>query len=142
MPAKNQQPEELEAMALWSWAQCIPVLREHLFHIPNGGKRGKFEAARLKEQGVRKGVSDFNLPVPRGTFHGLWIELKPQKQFKSTVSEDQKEWISKMLDQGYMACVCYGWDKAREVLLWYLGLEIPDIKPVYLEDLPSASVIP
>lgn len=29
------------------------------FHVPNGGQRGKIEAAILKSMGVRAGVSDF-----------------------------------------------------------------------------------
>lgn len=130
-------PEDLEAQALWSWSNCIPILREHLFHIPNGGKRNKIEAGRMKAMGVRAGVSDYNLPVPRGTFYGLWIELKPTKNYKSVVIESQREWILKMRAQGYAACVCYGWSHAREVLLWYLGLEVPDIKLIELEDLPN-----
>ncbi len=44
------------------------------FHIPNGGRRGRVEAARLKGQGVLAGVADLCILGPGG-FCG-WIEVK------------------------------------------------------------------
>jgi hypothetical protein len=56
----------------------FPELRL-LFHIPNGGRRDPVEARHLKEQGVKKGVPDLCLPVARGGFNALYIELKTEK---------------------------------------------------------------
>lgn len=69
--------EAQEQITLFSWAavQAIPELAL-LYHIPNGGSRHKAEAARLRAEGVRSGVPDLCLPVPRGGCHGLYIELK------------------------------------------------------------------
>ena len=50
-----------------------------MFHIPNGGSRNKLEASNLKKQGVKAGVPDLFLPVGRGSYHGLFIELKSAK---------------------------------------------------------------
>lgn len=63
-------PTEAEEQAtLFSWAAMkrgkYPEL-DLLFHIPNGGSRGKAEAARFKAEGVKPGVPDLFLPVARG----------------------------------------------------------------------------
>ncbi len=51
------------------------------FHVPNGGKRNKWEAVRLKRQGVLAGVSDILLYWDGG-FGGIELkagEPKPSK---------------------------------------------------------------
>lgn len=71
--------EEQEQTVVMHWAAMAagrwPELRM-LFHIPNGGKRTKTEAARFRAAGVRSGVPDLFLPCARGGYHGLWIEMK------------------------------------------------------------------
>lgn len=71
--------ETLEQQALFQWAAynetIIPELK--LLHaIPNGGKRYKATAVRLKKEGVRSGVPDVFLPVARHDKHGLYVEMK------------------------------------------------------------------
>ena len=74
--------EDQEQIALINWARMqekkYPELRL-LFHIPNGGSRGKAEAGRFRAMGVRAGVPDLCLPVPRGGKHGLFVEMKRTK---------------------------------------------------------------
>lgn len=88
-----------------------------LYHIPNGGKRDAKTAAILKRQGVKAGVPDLHLPVARGSYHGLYIELKVGD---NTTTKKQKDWIRELNKQGYLAVVCYGWDEAAKQLLDYL----------------------
>lgn len=113
--------ESVEQTSLFRWAgyerHKYPEL-DLLYHIPNGGSRNKIEAKNLKMQGVRKGVPDICLPVARGKYHGLYIELKRIKG--GTVSADQKEWIEKLNNAGYYACVCKGWEAAKDVIMEYL----------------------
>ncbi len=115
--------EDLEQTFLFRWAAFAsgkyPEL-DLMFHIPNGGLRSKSEAGRLKAQGVKSGVPDICLPVARGGYHGLYIELK--KEHSGTVSENQKIWLSKLTHQGYYAVVCHGWEKAKETIEEYLNL--------------------
>jgi len=92
-----------------------------MFHIPNGGSRHKVEARKLKEQGVKAGVPDVCLPVARGGYHGLYVELKRIKGGK--VSSDQQDWIKALAAEGYMAVVCRGWNEAAEAILKYLRQE-------------------
>lgn len=64
---------------IFEWAALnygkYPELR-FMYHTPNGGSRNVIEAVNLKAQGVRSGVPDICLPVPKGKYHGLYIELK------------------------------------------------------------------
>lgn len=120
------QREESEQIALFQWAAMMeskyPALR--LLHaIPNGGHRHKATAARLKAAGVKAGVPDICLPVARGDWHGLYIELKVGK---NKLTEAQRRWKDDLIRYGYLALVCYGWEEARDVIEWYLGLEIEE----------------
>lgn len=47
-----------------------------LYAIPNGGKRSKAQAGKLKAEGVRAGVPDLYLAVVTQTYPGLYIETK------------------------------------------------------------------
>ena len=113
--------EDEEQMALFDWARVNeakwPELAR-LFHVPNGGSRGPAEAGRFKAMGVKAGVPDVFLEVPRGGLHGLRIEMKRRRGGK--VSEDQTDWIDYYNSNGYRAAVCYGWDEARSVIEEYL----------------------
>ena len=113
--------EDQEQIALVNWARMqekrYPELRM-LFHIPNGGSRGKAEAGRFRAMGVRPGVPDLCLPVPRGGKHGLFVEMKRTKGGR--VSAEQQAWITALREQGYAAAVCRGWEEAARVILAYI----------------------
>lgn len=115
--------EHVEQVNLFEWARLAqaahPALRL-LYAIPNGGMRNKAVAGKLRAEGVKPGVLDLCLPVPRGVFHGLYIEMKRQEGGR--VSKDQARWIADLRAEGYSAVVCHGWMQAREVLLAYLAL--------------------
>ncbi len=72
--------------------------------------------------GVRKGVHDYLLPVARGKYHGLWLELKPDIKPKPKATTEQKAWREKMRGQGYAAVIVIGWESAIEVMLAYLSM--------------------
>ena len=114
--------ESQEQKALFQWAgyaeQQYPELKL-LHHIPNGGKRDSRTAVNLKREGVKAGVPDICLPVARGQYHGLYIELKAGKNKTTT---KQKEWLNALNQEGYATKVCYGWSEARETIEKYLGL--------------------
>jgi len=113
--------EHFEQVALFDWAayhlKRLPELAL-LFAIPNGGKRSKAVAGKLKAEGVKSGVPDICLPVARGSYHGLYIELKAKGGKAST---NQLVWLEKLRDQDYYACVCVGWESARNVIESYLA---------------------
>ena len=119
------EAEEQAAVMRWAFLESgwRPELRM-LFHIPNGGSRDKREAVHLKELGVQAGVPDLFLPVPRNSFHGLFIEMKRNAK-TARVSPEQKAWIQALTEQGYRAVVCYGFEQARDAIVKYLAMEVP-----------------
>lgn len=119
--------EHAHQVALFAWAALTapqyPEL-QLMFAIPNGGKRDKITASNLKAEGVKAGTPDIFLPVARGGFHGLFIELKrlgDAKHKKGRASDDQKQTIIDLHAQGFGAMVCVGWEHARNMLLQYLN---------------------
>ena len=89
--------EDVEQICLFRWANAqqgkYPELAL-MYHVPNGGKRSKSEAARFRAMGVKAGVPDIFLPVGiqkldsvdrgqytiiRTKYNGLYIELKRQR---------------------------------------------------------------
>lgn len=126
------QREAKEQEALFQWRDNVRNIYPgiHLmFAIPNGAflqgdrvRRAK-QWGKLKRQGAREGVSDVFLPVPRGGYHGLWIELKATRPHASDVSEDQAEWQKEMRGQGYLAVVAYGSKEAADAVTSYYRLE-------------------
>lgn len=107
--------EALEQRAVIEWCDANKV---PCFHIPNGGFRNKREAAHLKEQDVRPGVPDLCVPMARGGYHSLYIEMKAEK---GRVSGYQAKWIQLLREQGMCAYVCYGADNAIKLIEMYLG---------------------
>lgn len=120
----RQHLEEGEQITLFEWVNWMsgkyPEL-ELLLHIPNGGKRNKLEAIRLKREGVRAGVPDLFLPVARGKYHGMFVELKAGKGKPTNL---QKEWIRRLNEQGYHALVINGWEAAAKAIMEYLRMEV------------------
>lgn len=74
--------ESAEQQCLFRWAAYNrgrwPEM-ELMYHIPNGGTRSKSEAGRFRAEGVKAGVPDICLPVARGGYHGMYIEMKRRK---------------------------------------------------------------
>ena len=116
--------EAQEQAALMEWAHLsatrLPGV-ELLFHIPNGELRDKATAVRLKAQGVSAGVPDLCLPVARGGYHGLWLELK-RADHSNHPSALQHAWMARLECEGYRVHVCYGAAAAIDAIEKYLEM--------------------
>ncbi len=114
--------EDAQQMAVISWAgwmiNVYPELNL-LHHCPNGGSRHKAEAVKLKQIGVKPGMPDLCLPVPRGKYAGLYIEMKCGD---NKLQETQKEKLTALARHGHYCTVCYSSREAIEVLEEYLNL--------------------
>lgn len=110
-------------MAVMQWSafnrERFPELR-WLFAIPNGGGRSARQGAMLKAEGVKGGVCDLMLPVARGQFHGLFIEMKRENGKPSDISQNQKDFIDFVILGGYRAHVAFGWRDAVQCIESYL----------------------
>jgi hypothetical protein len=80
-----------------------PAIKGLLFAIPNGGDRHPATGKKLKAEGVRSGVPDLFLSMPRMRCHGLYIEMKQPRQYQSP---EQKEYETILTGQGYAYEVC------------------------------------
>lgn len=94
--------------------------------IPNGGARGndsitnKIRGAMFKAEGVKKGVPDIFLPVPKLGYCGLYIEMKVADKSKAKISKEQLAFMNAVHDLGYCCEVCYGAEHAKEIICkWY-----------------------
>jgi hypothetical protein len=127
--AKSRKPrrplEHLEQVRLINWSSDPETLKrypelEGLAAIPNGGKRTKIVAMKLKAEGVKKGYPDLVLDVARGPYHGWKGELKARG---GSAKPDQKTWHERLRRQGYRVDVRIGWEAMRDALIEYLNLE-------------------
>ena len=103
--------------AFFDWARLHSEARR-AYAIPNGGGRSKAQAGRLKAEGVRAGVLDVHLPVPRGGAHGLWIEFKSAK---GRPSAEQALEIDALVRDGYAVCLAKTTEGAIDVTTRYLA---------------------
>lgn len=114
--------EDTEQIAVIQWAQYnvlhYPELK-WLHHCPNGGSRNKQEAVKLKQMGVKAGVSDLCLPYPKGIYCGLYIEMK---YGDGRYQPSQKEFLADMAEAGHFVATCYSAEEAISVITGYLAL--------------------
>ena len=99
----GSEDAEQEKVVCWAklMSNAYPDL-ELLYHVPNGGSRNKAEASKLRRMGVRAGVPDLVLPVPRAGYAGLYIELKVGE---NRPSNSQKDWLEKLTIQAAQPAV-------------------------------------
>ena len=114
--------EHTEQCLLFQWAGYAanqnPELKL-LFAVPNFARISPQWGAWMKAEGKRAGVPDVILPIARGGYHSLYIELKVGK---NKPSPEQMGWISALNAYGNQVCVCYDWEAAKDVILEYLAL--------------------
>ncbi len=117
--------EHEEQVTLFQWAAANSIAHPELhalFAVPNGGHRHVAVAAMLKQEGVKAGVPDICLPVARGKFHALYIELKRSDR-SNHPTDEQFEWLNRLRYFGNSAIVAYGADQAIQAIMAYLGQE-------------------
>lgn len=121
---RNAQPEAIEQAKVIAWAKAnernYPYL--WLLHCSlNGVKMTKAQAGRAVAQGMKKGVADLFLPVKKGVYSGLYIEMKSEK---GRTSIDQSKFLKAVSDNGYSAFVCYSAVEAIDKIKSYYNQSI------------------
>ena len=88
-------------------------------HIANEGKRSNLTGARLKKAGMRAGFPDLLIPVARGPYHSLYIEMKAEG---GRIAGKQAEWIRRLRGEGMCAYACIGAGSAIALIDQYMSL--------------------
>ena len=121
---RNAQPEAIEQAKVIAWAKK----NEHIYHYLwllhcslNGVKMTKAQAGKAIAQGMKKGVADLFLPVKKGLFSGLYIEMKSEKGRTST---EQSKFLTAVSENGYSAFICYSAVEAIDKIKAYYNLSI------------------
>lgn len=128
---KKYEDNIQKAVMTWArWQKLDPIgidgkLSDFMHHSPNGGYRSRSEGANFKRMGTKAGFPDLFVFIPKGEYHGLFIELKTPKgksRQAGQVSDNQEMMIDRLNSIGYKAVVCYGYDETVQAIKEYLGL--------------------
>ena len=91
-----------------------------LFTATCGGMNASIgQKMKMKRSGYRRGVPDLLIFEPRGSYHGLMIELKVRG---GHLSEHQQNWARRLLSKHYKCVTCWSFEDAVRVLDDYLAL--------------------
>lgn len=121
-PARAQ-PEFFAQAALFQWAR-LPTVQAKYPGIDlmscslNGVKLTAAQAGKAKASGMLKGEFDIKIPVARGRYHGLVIEMKAGR---NKLTPDQVWYGQRMAQEGWCVVTCWDWEKARDEIVLYLG---------------------
>lgn len=103
-----------------------PEYKHLIFAIPNGGQRHPSVALKMQAEGQKSGTPDVFCAIPKGKWHGLFIELK--KIDGSGPSESQKKALAELSRAGYATAVAWGANSMFEALEAYLDENIDAYK--------------
>lgn len=116
---RSEDTEQIKVMRWAAAAECRYPELKWLHHIPNGGTRNSQEAIKLKNMGVKPGISDLHLPFPHGQYHSLYIEMK---YGKNDTTQKQSEFLCDMCDARHCVAVCHDAQSAIELIEEYINL--------------------
>lgn len=117
---RSEDTEQIGVISWALWNEAAHPELKLLHHCPNGGSRNKAEAVKLKQMGVKAGVPDLCLPVPKGIYNGLYIEMKYNR---GRLEDSQKIMLKELAKVGHYCVVCYGADEAIKILKEYCNLK-------------------
>jgi hypothetical protein len=116
--------EDEQQIAVFDWIEAQskkhPIL-DSIYAIPNGSNKSIQQRVLFKRTGLKSGVWDIHVPIPRLGFAGLYIEMK----WTSGLSDNQKE-FHKLLKDTHVFAMCYTAKQAITVLESYLSSDTID----------------
>lgn len=87
---------------------------------PNkGGQNQKAARGIAKAMGQLQDMPDLHLPIARGPFIGLYVELKVRGRYGS---EEQRACAEALRSQGHCVIECQGTQEGSDVFIGYLSL--------------------
>ena len=111
--------DDLQIQCISAFKAAYPQYFRRIWHPANGGHRNPREAKRFKDMGVLPGVCDIIISIPRGTWHGMFAELKLGS---NDLSGKQEEFI-KEHERDYYCVVCWTVHEFMTEVNKYLSIE-------------------
>ena len=129
---KNTRDAEhwLQVRLFYTFEMDFPNEYPFIFAIPNGGHRTPKAARMMRYEGQKKGTPDVFIPLPRGIYHGMFLEVKTEK---GSATKEQKEKVEMYRNQGYYCVIAKGYEACMAHFLAYLKLPFFDNKSTVKE---------
>lgn len=123
-PRRYTRSEHDEQSALFQWARNKAVLAKYpelklLSCSLNGVKLSAMQAKKAKDSGMLAGEHDVRLPVARGGYHCLSIEMKAGDN-RPTIK--QLDYGTMLEEEGGYVRYCWSFEEAKKVIEDYLKL--------------------
>lgn len=121
-PRKRPDDEEhrLQVACVQWFHYQYPNHAHNLFAVPNGGKRDKVTAAKLKAEGALAGVADLILLIQSKGYGALLIEMKTSS---GRQADSQKAWQKAIEKDGYKYVICRSISDFIKEVNSYMGHE-------------------
>ena len=94
-----------------------------MYPVPNAAKRGPAVAMYMKSEGLRSGVPDICLPIKKGNWNSLYVEMKTSK---GRLSKEQEWWHKKLMEHNNLVLVERSANEAIKKIEAYLNYKIKD----------------
>ena len=117
----KQNESKMQAGCVKWFRYEYPHLKMLLFSTPNAAQRSFALAAKMKAEGMVSGVADLFLSVPRGEYHGLYLEAKYGKNDLTATQQEFKQAVQK---HGYKHSTFWSFDEFTNVINSYLGVPV------------------
>lgn len=115
--------EHAHQSALFTWTR-LPAVRSAFPGIDlleaslNGVHLSKAQAGKAYAAGMLRGALDLNLPVARGQYFGMRVEMK---HGRNKPTPDQEWHAARLQEEGWYVVVCWDWEDARDEIVRYLA---------------------
>jgi hypothetical protein len=119
----SNDPEAQEQREFFKIVRSLETIYPELQMVRSdqaGMRTHPAQANKAKAGGMRRGFPDIDVPIARGGYTGMHIEMKSQR---GQLTEDQKWWLAQLRDQDRKCVVCRSARQAWEKLIQYLGIE-------------------
>lgn len=124
-PTMRQPSEHEDQKAVIDFCRAMAAFFPALglvYAIPNGFRATPAARQWMQAEGLRTGFPDLGLPVARGGWHGLFIEMK--RFGGPNPRPEQEDWLRALAAEGYFTCCCKGREAAQRILMQYVKGEI------------------
>ena len=119
MTTEFEDQKELIQYFRDNWPMLARSIRLSMNGISlGGGRHAAMIINQMKSQGMVKAEADLFFAIPRGPYHGLFIEMKAAGKH---ATQDQLDYLEYQRFNGYKAAVCY-LDEAKKLLTEYIEL--------------------